>query len=401
MPIKPVLVLQPEELKGTTISLCKEMLDLRVTIKQRQESYARFDKPSKSKNGEVLKDAAGNPIPFIPSNLRDKCPIKASAISTNDPEMESIMEETAKLHDEYVKKMASQAKKVAALEITIRQKKLRTVVYKLLDKIALAKIIYAEMFSEPPAGAMQQDRAALTKLTVYSVLKNLPDANAVVLEMATGAALAAEYEKQREFNYAALDTLSTPDGDDRFIQPIINVMLTELPILTINLFKQDDKKENERKLNALLKQEFTNQDQLEANDAVQDAMDEVDAANPSEKLEKYIDKRVSKLIEKNTAQIKRSLKKNSSAGAKISAPRPTKSGQESKKNSEANAAAKKRKSKQQQGNSSKDKQAASSKKTKKDKADAPKANSTRTPKSNQGSAGGSKGGGKQKGAARR
>lgn len=44
-PLKVLLEVQPEELKGTIISSSKEMLNLRATIKQRKESYARFDKP--------------------------------------------------------------------------------------------------------------------------------------------------------------------------------------------------------------------------------------------------------------------------------------------------------------------------------------------------------------------
>eukprot|EP00956_Cyclotella_meneghiniana_P001312 scaffold1404_cov37-Cyclotella_meneghiniana.AAC.16 len=45
-PSKVMLESQPEELKGTIISSSREMLDLRATIKQREESYARFTKPS-------------------------------------------------------------------------------------------------------------------------------------------------------------------------------------------------------------------------------------------------------------------------------------------------------------------------------------------------------------------
>jgi hypothetical protein len=70
MPLKPLLVLQPDELKGTLISSAKEMLDLRVTIKQRQESSARFDKPSTDPTtGAVQKDKDGQSLPFIPSSL--------------------------------------------------------------------------------------------------------------------------------------------------------------------------------------------------------------------------------------------------------------------------------------------------------------------------------------------
>eukprot|EP00956_Cyclotella_meneghiniana_P015072 scaffold22841_cov21-Cyclotella_meneghiniana.AAC.2 len=83
--LKVLLATQPDELKGTIISLSKEMLNLRATIKQREESYARFDKPSLNPTtGEIMNDEAGNPLPFIPNSLRSKCPVKPSAPMANE-----------------------------------------------------------------------------------------------------------------------------------------------------------------------------------------------------------------------------------------------------------------------------------------------------------------------------
>ena len=45
LPLKPWIVLQPDELKGSIISAVAEMLKLRATIKQSEESLARFEKP--------------------------------------------------------------------------------------------------------------------------------------------------------------------------------------------------------------------------------------------------------------------------------------------------------------------------------------------------------------------
>ena len=69
-PIKILLLSQPDELKGYIISKSTEMLDLRVTIKQREKSYARFAKPlTDATTGAVRNNEAGQPLPFIPSSL--------------------------------------------------------------------------------------------------------------------------------------------------------------------------------------------------------------------------------------------------------------------------------------------------------------------------------------------
>jgi len=96
-PIKPSLESQPVELQGTIISLTKEMLDLRDVIKQRKTSFARFEKPSKDPiTGESVKDKEGNPLPFIPGSLQEKCPLKASTAANNDTIMAELMEEAKK-----------------------------------------------------------------------------------------------------------------------------------------------------------------------------------------------------------------------------------------------------------------------------------------------------------------
>eukprot|EP00956_Cyclotella_meneghiniana_P026214 scaffold56165_cov33-Cyclotella_meneghiniana.AAC.2 len=72
------------------------MLDLRATIKQREESYARFTKPSlHPSTGETINDEAGNPLPFIPNSLRIKrenCPVKPTSAMASEQSMRNQME---------------------------------------------------------------------------------------------------------------------------------------------------------------------------------------------------------------------------------------------------------------------------------------------------------------------
>jgi hypothetical protein len=69
-PIMEVLASQPEELQTHIISSSNEVLDLHATIKQRMSTNTRFDKPMKDTSGEVLKNAEGDPLKFVPNSLR-------------------------------------------------------------------------------------------------------------------------------------------------------------------------------------------------------------------------------------------------------------------------------------------------------------------------------------------
>ena len=74
------------------------MPDLSATIKQKEESHARFDRPAKNlTTGEALLDEASNPKPFIPNSLRGNCPLKASKYSNDDLRMKKLLEEGKKL----------------------------------------------------------------------------------------------------------------------------------------------------------------------------------------------------------------------------------------------------------------------------------------------------------------
>lgn len=402
LPLLPLLASQPEELNGIIISLSREMLDLRSTIKQREESYARFGQSAKDPTtGAVLKDKQGNPIPFTPASLKKECPIEASKAMNNESAMATLIEESKTIHADYVKTMTEQAKKVAELEIKLRYNHLRTKLYKLLDQCARARLVIAEIAEEKPAGKLQHDREDHIHLVVYVILKNASQAVADLLKMENSTKLAAEYEKARDFDWTGLDSLATDDGDNVRIKPVITLMDTWLPVLTTAVWTQEDTKDRNRMIEAALRKEFKCQAQKEATEKVQDALDDEDAKLPSEKLSDLIDKGVKKELAKQVVVIKRQLRKNSSGEVEIQISKPGKNGQSSKRKSKASAAASKKKKDQQQSNPRKDKKAEQKQKGKQSNAKSPNKSSNRPPKSNQGSVGGSNGGGKRSGAGKR
>ena len=398
MPLMGLLATQPDELKGTIISQSREMLELRATIKQRIKSYARFEKPSTdATTGAVIKDRAGNPLPFLPSSLRSKCPIKASTQTNNDPEMVQLLEDAAAAHTEYQLKMTGYAKQTGKLEIKLRQQQLRTKLFVLLETIALAHIIITEVKYTLPT-EIKLNKNQLTTKTTFDVLQDSTIAMANLVEAENGNKLAADYATARSFDNTAIEA-EMDDADDRVMKPIINKMNTWLPILTVDLWTADDNKDSEHAINAALRKELQPKAMVAANDSVDAAMDVEDSSNPPESLLNFIRKEQKKLGDKQMVMLKRQMRKNYSGDDKNQPLQPTKNGRELKNKSTATASKKK---KAKQSNPKKDTKAKSSKKkAEEDKAASPNSNRPPRKNNNKDSRGGSSGGGKKKSAEKR
>ena len=201
---------------------------------------------------------------------------------------------------------------------------------------------------------------------------------------------------------ANYDALAEANDDAEFLKPIITKMAADLPILTTNLWMSDDKKDTDRKINAALRKELKPKAIQQATEDVQDAMDledETDRNRLMSEVQKLIDNNSTKQI----AQMKKLMRKNFSGEdeAKNQPSRPGKSGQSS--NQKSSASKSKQSGKKTKSTQKKDQNAKSSKQKRNDAANPP-ANSTNPSKKqrkNQGSAGGSSRGGKQKSAGRR
>ena len=103
------------------------MLDLVTTIRQRHETFKRFDREwvdPKTKKPH-LKPGTNEPRPFILNSLRKACPIKASDAYKDDPEFQTALSEAEKLYAAQVDILATHAKKISKLEIAARENKLR------------------------------------------------------------------------------------------------------------------------------------------------------------------------------------------------------------------------------------------------------------------------------------
>ena len=195
------------------------------------------------------------------------------------------------------------------------------------------------------------------------------------------------------------------EADKDALKDLLTKMSTWLPRLSVRLWEHDDKKDSDPEINAALRLALKPKAQLDTNDDVDQAMDDVDASNPSSSLIELIRKEQKRYGDKQMVMLKRQMRKNYSADDKKNQSSKAKNGQESKNTSKASKPKKtgapanpkkdnKGKSKKQKKTNKKDK------KDKKDKADEPKQKSSKASRK-KGSQGGSNKGGKGSGAARR
>ena len=397
-PIKDLLVLQPDELKGHLISKSTEMLDLRVTIKQREKSYARFEKPmTDATTGAVKNNEAGEPLPFIPSSLRSKCPIKASKQTDNDTEMNKLLEEAAKTHAAYQKEMTAYAKHAGKLEITLRQTKLRHLLYELIETIAITHHIIATVKGNTTGAALTREESKMK--ATYDVLTDSTPKNAVAVAMETGAKLAEEYSTLRSFDNQAIESKLKDEDDRLFIKPFVNQMNTWLPRFSVDLWDKEDDIDQQRIIDAKIREALKPPAMLSANEDVEAAMDAEDADTPPQSVIEFIRKEQQKGMEKQMQLLKKQMRKNCSGGGESQPLQPTDNGRKSKKHSAGTATKKKKQVKAPK------KDNAAPKKKVTFQRDATNPNHKSQPRSkskdNQDSQGGSSGGGKRRGAARR
>lgn len=118
------------------------------------------------------------------------------------------------------------------------------------------------------------------------------------------------------------------EADSKHIKPINTKMCTWLPILSVDLWEEDDAKDNERKINAGLRAAQKPKEMVESNEDVEKEMDRVDKGANSVKLMDMIRNEATKIV-------KSQMRKNYSGDAKSQELKPTKNGRGSNVNSNA------------------------------------------------------------------
>lgn len=417
-PIMEVLASQPEELQTHIISSSNEVLDLHATIKQRMSTNTRFDKPMKDTSGEVLTNAEGVPLKFVPNSLRTNCKIKASNRCKDDERMKAIENEAIKEHEKHKLQQAERAKEMSKLEITLHRELLRKSIYKLAIKLSTSAIIVIKIKNGGLLSGMKLSEKELTMLTAYAVVSSIDDLPVLnwmgfyglISEeggpVTTTAAqqAAAEFLKVMNINVAPIQEKGKDSQPDITQLALLDQeKITDLLLnVTVRLGMKIDKVEQQKEINAALREAFEPQAIVTATEDVDDAMEAEDLANPSKNLLDLIKKTQKDEIAKMKQQLRQEMRKNYLGdNQKHQQSTPIKSGRKSNKTSAASASTKQ---KQKQKKSALKKQVRFQKEKKDDTPTKPRQSKKKKKgkkQDSQGSRGGSNKGGRGRNAAGR
>lgn len=413
-PIMEVLASQPEELQTHIISSSNEVLDLHATIKQRTSTNTRFDKPMKDTSGEVLTNAEGVPLKFVPNSLRTNCKIKASNRCKDDPRMKAVEDEAIKEHEKYKLQQSERAKKMSKLEITLHQELLRQSMYKLAMKLSTSATVVNKIKNGGMLSGMKLNEKELTSFAAYTAVSSIDDlptlnwmgfygliseAGGPITTTAAEQA-ATEFKKVMNIDINAIKqkaTGSLPDAAQLALSNTKNIMEVLLNV-TVQLGMKIDEEEQTKQINAALREALKPQAIVTATEEVDDAMETEDLSNPSKNLLDLIKKTQKDEIAKMKQQLRQEMRKNYLGdNQKHQQSTPIKSGRKSNKASTASASTKQ---KQKQKKSALKKEVRFEKKD--DTPTKPRQRKKKKKKpDSQGSRGGSSKGGRGRDAARR
>lgn len=409
-PMKEILALQPDELKGTLISKSKEMLDLVTTIRQRQETFGRFSQPwiNPKTQQPYVNEETNEPKPFIPNSLRIKCPIKASDTYNDDPDIQAKIRLAQSKHEQYQKDMAEYAKDVAELEITRRKKDLHAKFFDFVVTFALGRVIIKEIKDGGIGEASKLDRNELSLKSAFDALKDLSEPQATSLMFEKVETMLVEFKSVKNFDDAAVET-KMDVTDSEFIKPIMNNLHTWIPQVTAEIWNKEAKKETDRKINAALRKTLKTSALTKQTEDIAMALESATATS-QDVMAEYIRKEARKEAKKIVQQATKSERKKSLGGAKNHASMPTEGGRKQRRGSAKSP----KKSKKRQSDASED-YTSPAKKQKKQKqpesilkkgkhvkfSNSSRRRGRQQDTESRGSRGGSSGGGKGKGAGRR
>lgn len=355
-PIIEPLATLPLELQTHIITELNVMLDLHASIEQRRTTNARFEKPATNPTtGEELVDDEGKPLEFVPNSIRSKPPVKPSTLTQDDAEMQALVEEAAAAHEKAKLEQAGFAKQVSKLEIKLREKELRRLLYELANKLTIGYVCTKEV-KRKSIEDLSLSRRELVSLSCHAAIGrfNLQDAEYLGFRaipvlgsvenegtplvtaqqnLATDFATTMKINVNALKNKAGINIVDPAPKDKVFIDEVVADMGSIIQDLTLKVMRIVDEKEELCKINALLRQELKPDAILDATEEVDQAMDQQDAAAPSKQLEDLIKKLQKEGIEKLGRKLSKDLRKKYSGDNKTQSSTPTSHGQRQNKTS--------------------------------------------------------------------
>ena len=362
------------------------MVDLVTTIRQRIDTNHRFERPwvnPKTNTPYVHRDTE-EPIPFIPNSLRKAMPIKASNAMKNNPDIQAALKEAELIYEKQLDVLATHARKISKLEITIREQKLRKTFFEYCANFALGLVVDRsyEIGGMPVGSTLTRNELSLK--AAYDALKDWEEIVATTLGYADINELKIAFSTAHGFNDTEIEE-KMHQVDSNFIKNITTDIKNWIPKSTVDHWNEDTRKENRRKANAELRTIFKPRAIAQATADVADALE---GENADDKIIKAAQNAARKEAQRIVQRANKSMRKKSSAGSTTQLPTPTINGTDG--NGDSSTPRKKSKKKTPKP--------ASKKKTKSKGGNKPTATSEGKPRANRG---GARGGGKKTGADRR
>ena len=316
---RQAIAAHPDELKGTISEIASEMLDLVLTIKQREKSHARFAN-------------AHEDNPFIPNSFRGKCPIRPSELLKDDNEITAKLAEADYRYKTYQLEMSKMCADISKLEITGREKLLHKTFYDGLKLIAECLVVVkATKDDYLPTGhnTISQEDIALS--ASEKAILNLQPSTITLFHHTSTTNMCAEFARHHAFTPDRLHVrLSTCAEANEFSGVIEGQLQALLPGITTALWSFHFNKDKMREQNSQLKSFIAIKKQNKANEDVAMALDEETPANPAI-IQNMIDKKVGDVIGKEISKMKGLMRKKYSGDSETQELQPEKNGPKSRK----------------------------------------------------------------------
>ena len=343
--IKPIVESQRATLGNIMATTSLAMLATHEEILGRGEAALRW-KGTYHDQFDLDNDGKRKEKPYIPNSLRKlPCPLNVSQSIVNDSRFAS--DATEILANEVKAKATYEAYKVAMAEhfkvnASLNQKaarELHSLQYiDMVHKIAKGFAIERKAKQIPKTTL---DAPTIAFIVAKDALRELPKKHYMELgfldvdgdndeeDMAEVEKFWKKYQKILSFDYDGKIHEKRTVGDEPLFKSAKEDLVRIVPELTTKFWAHLKEQEEEREINAALREEFAKCEIDEANNALADQM-EVDGEKAVEAISR---KTAEQTVDRRLAQAKGRARKNYSGGAADQEPTPESNGEKQKRNS--------------------------------------------------------------------
>ena len=315
------------------------MLSLVSNIKQRVETIEKQSISTvdpKTKQPIKMLKFPDQDLPFIPSSLRKACPIKSSDALKDDPRMQKLLDDAASDWEHFAKvKMAEHDRAVKQHEINKRREMLQEKFFDFTTTWAKGLMIDKRERGELPDGSLSWSELALR--ISYEAIAEYEEDGFSPLGFATNTAMLRGFTQRTSYNAAVMESKATP-ADKQFSAMRITAFKTMLEGTTVEIWCDEIRKDDGRKVNAAIRAELGPQQTAKATADVRTALDSSGNQGQEQRLLDLTRKAAREESSKQVQRILASQRKKSLGTTEIHVDAPTNNGRSSKQKSKKSTA---------------------------------------------------------------